>query len=889
MDSKNPSHLNTSTSQRRRLVKKSSHHYSRSSSGLDSAHDAHSIHSKRSSTNSLRRTPSAPPPVRPSNTITGAFATSTSTSLRHPTPAQSSNASPLQQQGHFAAAIGPSSSPYSARLPYRNSPSLQPEPHFRQPAPASTPTPANPVADDLIGAPFDGAAILSSIDSTSYSPEPSLTPSPASSTPGTTNTTVAAAAIATPRTSIPAHPQKSSSTTTVVARAAAPIIRAVSTKKPKPALRSSKSVTNMDSSTTLVDKSGTPRTEAQAAATPNRYSDESGGVPSKPPNVRKKSGFSGFVNSLVGSQKKPMISAPENPIHVTHVGYDSSTGQFTGLPKEWQRLINESGIPEKERRENPQTMVDILQFYKETTEKAPEDQVLEKFGYAAADRSQYASPNPSNPASPTMYPTSYIGSFENPRAPPPVPPTKGLGLPASKDMVPSRPAPRPPVSMGNRAGPSNAYSTPKDSGIGIMNNEADNGPMLPEEHRSRSNSRVTGTSPFSPQHTGSPISVQQPTLLQQQQMIQQQHEQAMAQAQGAMAGQVGRAPSKRLPTQTPSPIVAGYVPREANGARHQPGMTPNPQARPRHRSRQSNGIDIVAALRRICSDGDPREIFRGLTKIGQGASGGVFTGYERHTNRLVAIKQMNLEQQPKKDLIINEIIVMKESSHPNIVNYIDSFLTGGELWVIMEFMEGGSLTDVVTFNIMTEGQIASVCRETLKGLQHLHSKGVIHRDIKSDNILLSSEGSIKLTDFGFCATINEAQNKRTTMVGTPYWMAPEVVTRKEYGRKVDIWSLGIMAIEMIEGEPPYLTESPLRALWLIATNGTPQIKNESELSDVFRDFLYFALKVDPEKRASAHDLLRILDNYRLWFGLRENSEPKKGPERSKMSLMSWIS
>jgi p21-activated kinase 1 len=133
-------------------------------------------------------------------------------------------------------------------------------------------------------------------------------------------------------------------------------------------------------------------------------------------------------------------------------------------------------------------------------------------------------------------------------------------------------------------------------------------------------------------------------------------------------------------------------------------------------------FEVLAKLQQICSEGDPTKLYRNLQKIGQGASGGVYTAYQVGTNALVAIKQMNLESQPKKDLIINEILVMKESKHRNIVNYIDSFLYKGDLWVIMEYMEGGSLTDVVTANIMTEGQIAAVCREVFSLTKYVDNR-----------------------------------------------------------------------------------------------------------------------------------------------------------------------
>ncbi|KAF2250233.1 Pkinase-domain-containing protein [Trematosphaeria pertusa] len=562
-------------------------------------------------------------------------------------------------------------------------------------------------------------------------------------------------------------------------------------------------------------------------------------------------------------------------------------------------MLQQNGITEQEQKQHPQAVMDVVTFYKDSAEKNGDDAIWDKMGPAHPQAYAYQAnltpgygtlqPLLSPPQSP-RFPRNDQDSFENPRAPPPIPrshTSPGVAAPNSPQingaLIPNRPAPRPPGTAGSANLVPTRPAPPAPSPIITQQpvqsprqendfpqvayapptvTDSAHGP--PSAPRSRAN-----TTGGTPPRFDSPSSA---TAISPAQQYQQQQAQAMAAAQQSMSvkqPQLARSVSQRTPQPQPphlapvAPAPSQPSPQQQFAQQSDPQNIPlpsqqarvGPAPRPRQRPRQSQGPDIVAKLNAICTNADPTLRYRNLNKIGQGASGGVFTAYEVGTNKCVAIKQMNLEQQPKKDLIINEILVMKDSKHKNIVNFMDSFLVRGDLWVVMEYMEGGSLTDVVTFNIMSEGQIAAVCRETLNGLQHLHSKGVIHRDIKSDNILLSLEGNIKLTDFGFCAQINENHNKRTTMVGTPYWMAPEVVTRKEYGRKVDIWSLGIMAIEMIEGEPPYLNESPLRALWLIATNGTPTIKEEHALTPVFRDFLNFSLKVDPDKRASAHDLL----------------------------------
>ncbi|XP_062844397.1 serine/threonine-protein kinase PAK 3 isoform X2 [Trichomycterus rosablanca] len=462
-------------------------------------------------------------------------------------------------------------------------------------------------------------------------------------------------------------------------------------------------------------------------------------------------------------KERPEISLPSDFEHTIHVGFDAVTGEFTGIPEQWARLLQTSNITKLEQKKNPQAVIDVLKFYdsKETVNNQ------KYMSFTSGDKSAHG----------------YIAAN-----------TLQQGAKTA-----SEPPIAPPVS------------------------EEEDEEEEEEDEDEEEDDEVPPIIAPRPEHTKS---IYTRSVIE--------------------------------PAATPEPVKEVTTPPESQV---QPEETTTSSTLYRHTDRQRKKSkmtdeEILERLRSIVSVGDPKKKYTRFEKIGQGASGTVYTAIDIATGQEVAIKQMNLQQQPKKELIINEILVMRENKNPNIVNYLDSYLVGDELWVVMEYLAGGSLTDVVTETCMDEGQIAAVCRECLQALDFLHSNQVIHRDIKSDNILLGMDGSVKLTDFGFCAQITPEQNKRSTMVGTPYWMAPEVVTRKAYGPKVDVWSLGIMAIEMVEGEPPYLNENPLRALYLIATNGTPELQNPERLSSVFRDFLNRCLEMDVDRRGSAKELLQ---------------------------------
>ncbi|XP_054139563.1 serine/threonine-protein kinase PAK 3-like [Melozone crissalis] len=264
----------------------------------------------------------------------------------------------------------------------------------------------------------------------------------------------------------------------------------------------------------------------------------------------------------------------------------------------------------------------------------------------------------------------------------------------------------------------------------------------------------------------------------------------------------------------------------------------------------------LKTLRSIVSPGRPTGKYTAFEELGRGGFGAVYKALDTSSGQQVAIKMMSLEEEMSEELAANEILAMRDNRSPNIVTYLDSYLVDAELWLATEFMDGGTLFDVLRAVYLEEGQIGAVCRECLQGLHFLHCRQVIHRDIKSCNVLVSTDGSVKLGDFGLCAQLSPEHSKRSSSVGTPSWMAPEVVRGEAYGPKVDIWSLGIMGLEMVEGEAPYQREARLRVFELLERNGPPKLQNPRHHSALLRDFLRCCLQADEDRRWSAQELLQ---------------------------------
>ncbi|EGC36669.1 hypothetical protein DICPUDRAFT_150846 [Dictyostelium purpureum] len=242
-------------------------------------------------------------------------------------------------------------------------------------------------------------------------------------------------------------------------------------------------------------------------------------------------------------------------------------------------------------------------------------------------------------------------------------------------------------------------------------------------------------------------------------------------------------------------------------------------------------------------------------KLGDGAYGSVYKGTHKDLGFTLAIKVIEMKESESQSLQ-NEINILKNCKSPNVVSYYGSLQHEDNVWILMDFCALGSIRDIIesTEKTLNESQISFVVKNTLKGLIYLHKQNIVHRDVKAANILLGEDCQVKIADFGVSEKLNGASQSKE-MIGTPLWMAPEVILKKNYDYKADVWSLGITIIEMADGLPPHMDMNPMRAMKMVPIWPPPTFLEPKKWSPLLNDFLARCLNKDPEKRSSPIDLL----------------------------------
>ncbi|XP_024875085.1 serine/threonine-protein kinase 10 isoform X2 [Temnothorax curvispinosus] len=265
----------------------------------------------------------------------------------------------------------------------------------------------------------------------------------------------------------------------------------------------------------------------------------------------------------------------------------------------------------------------------------------------------------------------------------------------------------------------------------------------------------------------------------------------------------------------------------------------------------------------IKMDCNPEEFWEMVGELGDGAFGKVYKAQHKQTNQLAAAKMCALEGEDDLSDFMIEIDILSECKHPNIVELHEAYFIDGKLWMLIEYCDGGAVDSIMVEleKALTELQIAYVCQHMTKGLAFLHKSKIVHRDLKAGNVLLTMAGGVKIADFGVSAKNKHTLQKHDTFIGTPYWMAPEVVLCETfrdnpYDFKVDIWSLGITLIEFAQMEPPNHEMSPMRVLLKIQKGDPPKLDQPGKWSKEFNDFIAKALIKDPTSRPTADDLLK---------------------------------